>query len=662
MGKKKDGENRGGQKREEQKKKTHSFRNFKRAAALSFSTKSRMSHVVTVLSVVFAFLPVWLARQFQALTDGLLGVLAVGGGGAAGTGQSGAQAAADATGKLSDGVVWETVWLPFLLVLLLLLLQLFLESAKSYCQKEDARNANRHVTKSLLELQATVRYPYIENHDDFQERVQFAMQFTGGQVTKVLSEISLYLAEFLMLLLVAGSLARVNPWFVVITVLVSIPSAYITYKYQDETFQNEVRGMQDSAMINHYFWILATQEFMQEVRHFRLFSVVKGKWRETADRYIGRKNRIMGKHAGINVVNDIVRNLVCLLVLVWTARMIYENPMLGIGVFTLVLTLTRQLLQFSSDLFSGMANLVSYLPYMGEYFSLMELPREQTLSGQPAAGQQIAGSQQTTAGRQMAGSAMAEQKNGLGEIAFSGVSFSYPDTDREVLHDISVRIKPGEKIAIVGENGSGKTTFINLLCGLYEAGKGEILVNGRDIKTETAKVRDGLTVAVQNFAHYEDTMRENIVISDGSRQIEDGKIRELLKSLDSLEVVESQKEGLSERLGSYSLKGNDLSGGQWQKLAIARAAWRDKSSIMILDEPTAALDPMAETKLYQDFNALTGDRTVLLISHRLGVTSLVDRILVFSDGRIIEDGSHKELMQAGGYYAKMYQAQAEWYQ
>jgi ABC-type multidrug transport system fused ATPase/permease subunit len=366
----------------------------------------------------------------------------------------------------------------------------------------------------------------------------------------------------------------------------------------------------------------------------------------------------MGKHAGINVVNDIVRNLVCLLVLVWTARMIYENPALGIGVFTLVLTLTRQLLQFSGDLFSGMANLVSYLPYMGEYFSLMELPREQTLSGQEMSDE---GQKKRGMAEQREASATVGQKQ-AGEISFKGVSFAYPDTDREILHDISVRIRPGEKVAIVGENGSGKTTFINLLCGLYEAGKGEISVSGRDIKTETARVREDLTVAVQNFAHYEDTMRENIVISDGSRRVEDGEIRELLKSLDSLEVVESQKEGLSERLGSYSLKGNDLSGGQWQKLAIARAAWRNKSSIMILDEPTAALDPVAETKLYQDFNALTGDRTVLLISHRLGVTSLVDRILVFSDGRIIEDGSHKELMQAGGYYAKMYQAQAEWYQ
>ena len=646
-------------------KKGHSFWDFRRAVALSFSTKSRMSHVVTVLSVVFAFLPVLLARQFQALTDGLLGVLVVSGSRAAATaGTTGtdslerAQVAVGVAGKFSDRVVWETVWLPFLLVLALLLLQLLLESAKSYCQKEDARNANRHVTKSLLELQATVRYPYIENHEDFQERVHFAMQFTGGQVTKVLSEISLYLAEFLMLLLVAASLAQVSPWFVVITILVSVPSAYITYKYQDETFQNEVRGMQDSAMINHYFWILATQEFMQEVRHFRLFPVIKGKWRDTADRYIGRKNRIMGKHAGINVVNDIVRNLVCLLVLVWTARMIYENPALGIGVFTLVLTLTRQLLQFSGDLFSGMANLVSYLPYMGEYFSLMELPREQTLSGQEMSDE---GQKKRGMAEQREASVTVGQKQ-AGEISFKGVSFAYPDTDREILHDISVRIRPGEKVAIVGENGSGKTTFINLLCGLYEAGKGEIFVSGRDIKTETARVREDLTVAVQNFAHYEDTMRENIVISDGSRRVEDGEIRELLKSLDSLEVVESQKEGLSERLGSYSLKGNDLSGGQWQKLAIARAAWRNKSSIMILDEPTAALDPVAETKLYQDFNALTGDRTVLLISHRLGVTSLVDRILVFSDGRIIEDGSHKELMQAGGYYAKMYQAQAEWYQ
>ena len=320
--------------KKEKRRNGHTIQNLKRAVALSFRTKSNLSHIITVLSIVFAFLPVLLARQFQVLTDGLLGVLA------------GNRVAVD-----------EMVWKPFFLVLGLLLTQLLLDSLKSYYQKEDARNANRYVTKSLLQLQATVRYPYIENQEDFQERVHFAMQFTGEHVTKVLSEISLYLAELLMWILVAVSLAQVNPWFVILVVLVSLPSAYITYKYQDETFQNEVRGMQDSAMINHYFWILATQEFMQEVRHFRLFPVIKGKWRETADRYIGNKNRIMKKHAIINVVNDIVRNLVCLFVLVWTARMIYENPVLGIGVFTLVMTLTRQLLQFSGDLFSGIANL-----------------------------------------------------------------------------------------------------------------------------------------------------------------------------------------------------------------------------------------------------------------------------------------------------------------
>lgn len=600
-----------------------SLENLKKAVALSFRVKSSVSHVVTIVVLLLSFLPVLLAKQFQYLTDALQRVLS------------------------GERIAGQDVWQPFILLAGFLLLQLLLDSLKGYYQEEDARNANAYVQKSILELQVSVKYKYIENYDNFLDRIHFAMEFTGSHVTKVLSEISLHLGEFLMMIFVAISLAQVNPWFVVITVLVSLPSAYITYRYQDETFENEVRQMQDSAMINHYFWICSTEEFIQEVRHFRLFPVLKKRWRATADRYIGSKSRIMKKHTLINAANDIVRNLVCLVILFQTVRMIYGNPLLGIGVFTLVLTLTRQLMQLSGNIFSGVANLISYLPYMGEYFSLMELPRDKE------------------AEKSETSNFDADEASGIstakGEILFEHVSFSYPGSEQEVLHDINVRIKPGEKVAIVGENGSGKTTFINLLCGFYEAEKGCIRVDGEDIYRDLPDTRNKLTVAIQNFAHYEDTLRENIVISDSKKVTDDGQITGMLRSLDSLELVNGQKEGLDTRLGSYSLDGNNLSGGQWQKLAIARAAWRDKSRIMILDEPTAALDPMAETKLYQDFSALTGGRTTLLISHRLGISTLVDRILVFSGGRIVEEGTHNELMRTNGYYAKMYRAQAEWY-
>ena len=127
-------------------------------------------------------------------------------------------------------------------------------------------------------------------------------------------------------------------------------------------------------------------------------------------------------------------------------------------------------------------------------------------------------------------------------------------------------------------------------------------------------------------------------------------------------LINQQQLGLDSKLGSFSENSNNLSGGQWQKIALARAAYRNQGRIIILDEPTSALDPMAEAQLYKDFAEITGDKTTILISHRLGITSVVDRILVFRDGKLIEDGSHQELMEKDGYYAKMYRAQAKWYQ
>ncbi len=251
---------------------------------------------------------------------------------------------------------------------------------------------------------------------------------------------------------------------------------------------------------------------------------------------------------------------------------------------------------------------------------------------------------------------------GSGDIAFDHVDFAYPNTETDVLHDITVRILGGEKIAVVGENGSGKSTFISLLCGMFDPGAGKITVGGIDAAQDPAAARAAVSVVFQDFAHYEATLRENITVSDKRRNAADGEIMELLRKINVSDVVEAQPNGLDEMVGSFSDRANNLSGGQWQKISIARAAYRQDAKIMILDEPTSALDPVAEAQLYRNFASLTGDKTTILISHRLGITALVDRILVFRDGRIVEDGSHKELMAKNGHYAQMYLAQAQWYQ
>ena len=187
-------------------------------------------------------------------------------------------------------------------------------------------------------------------------------------------------------------------------------------------------------------------------------------------------------------------------------------------------------------------------------------------------------------------------------------------------------------------------------------------MGGESIYTDVSRTRRTLSAAFQDFARYETSIRENIVVSDRRRMPEDAEVEAVARRNGAWEFISAQPHGMDEVVGSFSETGNNLSGGQWQKLALCRCAWRQDAKIMILDEPTAALDPLAEAELYRNFTGLTGDRTTILISHRLGITQLVDRILVFDEGGIVEDGSHEELLKKQGLYARMFQAQAQWYQ
>jgi len=374
---------------------------------------------------------------------------------------------------------------------------------------------------------------------------------------------------------------------------------------------------------------------LQEIRHFALFDYLKARWRAIADEYISKKNKIMSKHVKFNTAADFLRSVVYLGILLIAAWSIYDNPAIGLGAFTLVFTLSGQLQTSTGDCLVSIMILAQNIPYMKELFYLDDIEREPQDS--------------------------KTNHKANGSIEFHGVTFSYPNTNNDVLKEITVQIREGEKVAVVGENGSGKSTFISLLCGMFDLKSGQINIGGIDIQSDPMAARNAVSVVFQDFAHYEANLRENITVSDKNRTATDDEIMELLCKINVDDVVTEQKNGLHELVGSFSEKANNLSGGQWQKISIARAAYRNKAKIMILDEPTSALDPVAEAQLYRNFASLTGNKTTILISHRLGITALVDRILVFKDGRIIEDGSHKQLMALNGHYAEMYRAQAQWY-
>jgi ABC-type multidrug transport system fused ATPase/permease subunit len=236
------------------------------------------------------------------------------------------------------------------------------------------------------------------------------------------------------------------------------------------------------------------------------------------------------------------------------------------------------------------------------------------------------------------------------------VVFSYPKTDVKILKGVSFEINEGERAALVGENGAGKSTIVKLLCGLYKPDGGRILINGADILTmDAAALRQVFSVVFQDFCKYAFTLRENVALGDLTKLRDDKALREALKTGLAGGIAE-----LDAPLGKMDDSGSDISGGQWQRVAIARACLPG-SAFVILDEPTASLDPVAESDMYNSFAEVLKNRGCIMISHRLASARLADKILVLSDGVITETGRHADLSASGGLYFRMYESQSAWY-
>ena len=245
------------------------------------------------------------------------------------------------------------------------------------------------------------------------------------------------------------------------------------------------------------------------------------------------------------------------------------------------------------------------------------------------------------------------------EVEFRNVSFRYPGTSQDALHNVSVKFKVGTRLAVVGENGSGKTTFIKLLCRLYDPDAGQILLNGIDIrKYRYQDYMDIFSVVFQDFKLFSQPLGDNVA---GCRQYERARVERALQDAGFGERLAELPDGLDTQLyRDYTGEGVQVSGGEAQKIAIARALYKN-APFIILDEPTAALDPVAEAEIYAQFSQISGDRTAIYISHRLSSCRFCDEILVFDRGAITETGTHEGLLEQDGKYAELWHAQAQYY-
>jgi ATP-binding cassette, subfamily B, bacterial len=247
-------------------------------------------------------------------------------------------------------------------------------------------------------------------------------------------------------------------------------------------------------------------------------------------------------------------------------------------------------------------------------------------------------------------------------VRFEHVSFTYPGSTEPAVRDVSFHLRPGQSLALVGENGSGKTTIIELLTRLYTPSAGRILLEGRDLgEWDVSRLRQRIGVIFQDFARYQLKVGENVGVGDVTHFEDERRWREAADLSTATPFVETLPEGFQTQLGKWFKDGRELSGGQWQKIALARAFMREGADILVLDEPTAAMDARAEAEVFEQFRELAQSRMVILISHRFSTVRRADQILVIQEGRILERGSHDELMARNGHYASLFQLQARGY-
>jgi ATP-binding cassette subfamily B protein len=488
-----------------------------------------------------------------------------------------------------------------------------------------------HEKSSQMDLQ------YYEQAE-YYDRLHRAQQQSSFRTTRIVNSLASVLQSGVSLVGVAGLLLAFNPLLGTILFVAVIPGAYVRVKHSRTAFQWERRRTPAEREARYFDVMLTDNAHAKEVRIFHLGPLFIERYREVRNRIRGERMRLIRDRTLGDLGGQVAAIIAVFAAFAYIALRAVRGT-ITLGDMVMYFGAFQRAQDFFRDMLGGITTLYEDNLFLTNFYEFLDLEPKVLTPGQPR-----------TFPRPL--------RQG---IEFRGVTFRYPTSGVEVLRGVDLIVRPGEHVALVGPNGSGKTTLVKLLCRLYDPTEGAITIDGIDLRElDPAELRRQISIIFQDYARFNLTARENIAFGDAWSRPSHQRVQSAAEHAGADDVIARLKQGYDSVLGHLFLDGVELSIGEWQKVALARAFMRE-SSIIVFDEPTSALDARAEYEVFEKLHRLAEGRAALMISHRLSTVRMADRIYVLEEGRIVEAGAHVELVERGGTYAQLFETQARYY-
>ncbi|HET9388238.1 MAG TPA: ABC transporter ATP-binding protein [Steroidobacteraceae bacterium] len=588
------------------------FRYSRRAIELVWSTNFALTLALAVLTVIAGVLPAAVAYIGSLIVDAVVAAIRAGG--------------------ANPSRVIELVVLEGVLVAAVAAAQRGL----SLCQSLLRAQLGQRVNVMILEKALTLELQHFEDSEFYDKLTRARREASSRPLSLVMRTFGL-VQNAISLISYGTLLAHFSPWAVAVLLLAGLPAFVAETKFSGDAFRLFRWRSPETRMQIYLETVIAREDYAKEVKLYGLGPRLLERYRDIFRRLYSEDRALTIRRDAWGFGLGLVATLALYAAYAWIAISTVRGA-ITLGQMTMYLALFRQGQSAVSAMLSAVGGMYEDNLYLSTLYEYLE-----TAVPMPSAG-------------------LPRGPDPSDGVRFEDVGFSYPGAEEPALEHVSLHLRPGESLALVGENGSGKTTLIKLLTRLYPPTSGRILLDGLDLgEWDEAALRQRVGVIFQDFARYQMLVGENVGAGDEQFFEDEPRWREAALKGRASDFIETLPAGYHTQLGKWFKDGRELSGGQWQKIALSRAFMRTRADVLVLDEPTAAMDAQAEAEVFEHFRQLARGRITILISHRFSTVRMADRIAVLDRGRIIEYGSHEELMGLNGRYAHLFALQARGY-